>query len=89
MSNRMRYGKRFSNTGLGQQPTAKELFSLSYGARKTQSHFAEVAKELKERAEAGDLTARYRLTKMFLAKHSGRSKKKPTKVQFSFLKDDE
>lgn len=85
---RLKYGKRFAGTGLGQTPTVSELHGLGHTARKKQSYYNRVRVILKEKAENGDEIALYKLKKLHLAQHSQRSKKKPTKVKLKFLENE-
>jgi len=91
----MRHGPRFSNTGLGQQPTLSELSGLTRAARRKGCGFAEATKRIKAAAKTGDPAAVERLKHHLLATAGGASTRmrakyhKPTKVTFSFMEEND
>jgi hypothetical protein len=89
MSNPIRYGPRYSNTGLGNKPSKKEIDGLLGPYRGRRNRYANQYRELKEKALAGDKHAIECLKKWHLASAKSITKRKePTKVHLSFMDRD-
>lgn len=91
---KLRWGSRFSGTGLGHTPTAHEIYGLLRVPTRRFQGFQARREALKERALQGDGWAIDALKKVTLA-HRGaasattRSKTRPvTKIKFSWDKEE-
>lgn len=84
---RLRYGKRFSNTGLGQTPTLTEVYGLTRSCSRKAKYYQELAHILKKRAMEGDTKSATKYKKLMAARSKAYQprKAKPTQVKLSFL----
>jgi hypothetical protein len=91
MSRGLRYGKRFSGTGIGQTPTIDEIYGLTKPQRMKRIRISNRKIYLKAKALEGHAWAKVQLTRLTLAGAKGQRTKAglvPTKVHLSFMDRD-